>query len=125
MQVLLAEGWGLEGCAAKVSTQYETLIGMEQPSAILGFMTIAEQLPQYGVNYFVRTPPPCTSPRSPSPSTCILSCAICSVTSISAQEVKDKKGMPWLLGVGYSGVAQYYFSDNSTPRQVRPAHLRA
>lgn len=50
--MLVAEGSSLEACASKVSASYKTLIGLDQPKAILSFMTIAQALPQYGIRYF-------------------------------------------------------------------------
>lgn len=85
-EVLVAQGSSLETCASKVSAEYETLKGMDQASAILTFMTIAQTLPQYGMHFF---------------------------------QVKDKSGVPWLLGVSPRGIGQFYFSNPNTPRQVR------
>eukprot|EP00045_Choanoeca_perplexa_P010538 m.107327 g.107327 ORF g.107327 m.107327 type:complete len:699 (+) comp15313_c0_seq1:189-2285(+) len=51
-EALVAEGSSLEACARKVSSSYQTLIGMDQGSAILSFMTLVQALPQYGIHYF-------------------------------------------------------------------------
>ncbi|EGD75909.1 hypothetical protein PTSG_00618 [Salpingoeca rosetta] len=51
-EVLVAQGSSLETCASKVSAEYKTLKGMDDSSAVLTFMTIAQTLPQYGMHFF-------------------------------------------------------------------------
>ncbi|EDQ90931.1 uncharacterized protein MONBRDRAFT_36461 [Monosiga brevicollis MX1] len=51
-EVLVAQGSSLELCTQQVSAIYKTLIGMENTSAMLSFMTIVQTLPQYGIHYF-------------------------------------------------------------------------
>lgn len=77
-------------CAAKVAEQYKSLEGMDEPSAVLSYMSLVQRLPAYGVHYY---------------------------------EVKDKKRVPWRLGVSPQGLAQYDYTDLIRPRMVRNGGL--
>lgn len=49
---LLDTGTSLEKCAELVAAEYKSLMGMDQPSAILSYMAIVQALPQYSVHYY-------------------------------------------------------------------------